>query len=257
MPRRHHGFTLIELLVVVAIIAILAAILFPVMAKARQKAHQTQFMSNLRQISMAMRMYAGDCDSMLPLVRSYSATPLYLGSWIHSLQPYATNDQLFICPAAAGTSTSWRNNNDLLKSYGYPPAAGSFVDGMPPIYSLVSFHGTARFDGLGGYGNGPMGMYRRPADSKRLTAIERAAETVLVSDHVMYDWGLGTGNVYYPAIRHMRSSSAGSFPRGQVDTCFVDGHVKALQHEAYWEVRDINSTVHGPVRVYWHHWPWD
>ena len=102
-----------------------------------------------------------------------------------------------------------------------------------------------------------MGMYRRPAPSKRLITVERAAETVLVSDHVMYDWGLGSGAVYYPAIRHMPSSGAGDYPHGQVDTSFVDGHAKAMQHEAYWEVRDISSMVHGQVRVYWHHWPWD
>jgi len=60
------AFTLIELLVVIAIIAILAAILFPVFAQAKAAAKQTQNLSNMKQISVAAQMYAGDYDDMLP-----------------------------------------------------------------------------------------------------------------------------------------------------------------------------------------------
>ncbi len=60
------GFTLIELLVVIAIIAILAAILFPVFARAREKARQTTCSSNQRQISVSVQMYAQDHESRLP-----------------------------------------------------------------------------------------------------------------------------------------------------------------------------------------------
>jgi prepilin-type N-terminal cleavage/methylation domain-containing protein/prepilin-type processing-associated H-X9-DG protein len=64
--RRSNGFTLIELLVVIAIIAILAAILFPVFAKAREKARQTACLSNQRQIATACLMYAQDNSEVLP-----------------------------------------------------------------------------------------------------------------------------------------------------------------------------------------------
>jgi len=64
VPKR--GFTLIELLVVIAIIAILAAILFPVFAKAREKARQTSCLNNQKQIVTATLMYAQDHDEMLP-----------------------------------------------------------------------------------------------------------------------------------------------------------------------------------------------
>ncbi len=62
----RRGFTLIELLVVIAIIAILAAILFPVFAKAREKARQTACASNLKQIGTAFLMYTSDYDDTMP-----------------------------------------------------------------------------------------------------------------------------------------------------------------------------------------------
>jgi len=65
--RTRKGFTLIELLVVVAIIAILAAILFPVFAKAKEKARQATCQSNLKQIGIAAISYAADWDEHFPL----------------------------------------------------------------------------------------------------------------------------------------------------------------------------------------------
>jgi prepilin-type N-terminal cleavage/methylation domain-containing protein len=62
----RRGFTLIELLVVIAIIAILAAILFPVFARAREKARQSTCTSNQRQIAMSVQMYAQDHEETLP-----------------------------------------------------------------------------------------------------------------------------------------------------------------------------------------------
>jgi len=66
MNSKRRGFTLIELLVVIAIIAILAAILFPVFAKAREKARQTKCLSNQRQIALGIMMYAQDNNETLP-----------------------------------------------------------------------------------------------------------------------------------------------------------------------------------------------
>src|SRR5687767_7650785 len=64
--RRLNAFTLIELLVVIALITILAAILFPVIAQVREKGHQAACLSNLRQISAAMLIYADDNDEQFP-----------------------------------------------------------------------------------------------------------------------------------------------------------------------------------------------
>ena len=65
--RLRQGFTLIELLVVIAIIAILAAILFPVFAKAREKARQISCVSNMKQLGLAILQYQQDNDEILHL----------------------------------------------------------------------------------------------------------------------------------------------------------------------------------------------
>jgi len=62
-----RGFTLIELLVVIAIIAILAAIPFPVFSRAREKAKQTACVSRLKQLGLALHMYASDYDEAFPV----------------------------------------------------------------------------------------------------------------------------------------------------------------------------------------------
>lgn len=119
---KRKGFTLIELLVVIAVIAILASILFPVFAKAREKARQIGCASNIRNAAMALRMYAQDCDERLPwgIPSGFTCTgafgfPNNLGwpngaaanntccaiehscGWAFSATPYIKNDQVLTC----------------------------------------------------------------------------------------------------------------------------------------------------------------
>ncbi len=97
-----RGFTLIELLVVIAIIAILAAILFPVFARAREKARQSSCLSNVKQISLGILMYAQDYDERLPFLYTkptIDGTARHTGiQWI--VQPYINNFDVFNCPSS-------------------------------------------------------------------------------------------------------------------------------------------------------------
>jgi len=103
-----RGFTLIELLVVIAIIAILAAILFPVFARAREKARQSSCLSNMKQIGLAVLMYAQDYDERIPLQYHNSGgepaltltQPGGRSVWYVYIEPYLKNRQILECPSS-------------------------------------------------------------------------------------------------------------------------------------------------------------
>ena len=102
---KRHGFTLIELLVVIAIIAILAAILFPVFAKAREKARQTSCLSSVKQLATGIIMYVSDYDQKYPNAR---ITTINIAgndeeiTWKRVIFPYVKNWQVFECPSRPG-----------------------------------------------------------------------------------------------------------------------------------------------------------
>lgn len=93
-----RGFTLIELLVVIAIIAILAAILFPVFARARENARRTSCVSNLKQMGLAVMMYAQDYDETYPRNQQFVTATTYT-YWPDLLRPYTGSSQIFQCPS--------------------------------------------------------------------------------------------------------------------------------------------------------------
>ena len=90
--KHKSGFTLIEVLVVVAIIGVLAALLFPVFASAREKARASSCLSNYHQIGIAIQMYAQDSDDKTP------ANGGSFSGLIEDSVPYIRSSAVFICP---------------------------------------------------------------------------------------------------------------------------------------------------------------
>jgi prepilin-type N-terminal cleavage/methylation domain-containing protein/prepilin-type processing-associated H-X9-DG protein len=190
---KRSGFTLIELLVVIAIIAILAAILFPVFARAREKARQTSCLSNHKQLGLAWIMYGSDYDERAAPMNSGHPT---LGRiWTQSiLQPYVKNWNVWECPsynnAAKGTC------EDRTR-YGIG-------------YNWSSYNGT--------YGD--QGWLQ----NRKIGSIERPAELV-----VMLDASCMGGGAYYNFS--WTAWQQGQWPASFVhnegcNVAFADGHSK-------------------------------
>lgn len=96
MSSGRRAFTLVELMVAIAIIVILAGILFPVFAGARRKAYQAGCTTNLRQLQMAMRQYCSDHDGRFPLqVQMIGETPY---RWVNAIYSYGYSKTVYACP---------------------------------------------------------------------------------------------------------------------------------------------------------------
>jgi len=167
---RRRGFTLIELLVVIAIIAIPAAILFPVSAKAREKARQASCQSNLKQMSTAAIMYAQDYDGRWVALN----LPNTVGgghTWQVAIQPYSKSYQIQDCPSF-GCAPRWCTCGPSCCS---TPSTGRYRGGYGANRGCVPAGSvTADMIGVGSCYNGPMG--RKDAE------LQAPAETVFAAD---------------------------------------------------------------------------
>ncbi len=217
--RRRSGFTLIELLVVIAIIAILAAILFPVFAKAREKARQTTCLSNEKQLGLAELQYAQDFDETYPITNGdlRDANNQIIANWAQAIYPYVKSTGAYKCPDnpdATGYTGQMNGTNCV------GPCMGN---GNPNLQSIPISYRMNNFVGAGSanMNNGPfwgartIGYIAEPA-SKILLAEGNANGGA--QDGISWrDWN-GTQNRDQGFAGHTKF----------MNVAFCDGHVKSV-----------------------------
>jgi prepilin-type N-terminal cleavage/methylation domain-containing protein/prepilin-type processing-associated H-X9-DG protein len=206
----RRGFTLIELLVVIAIIAILAAILFPVFAKAREKARQTSCLSNNKQLGLAFLAYAQDYDEAVALCAQFGGpNPYGSGGAITYpclLEPYVKNTQIWRCPSRAGVGAQ------AAYIMGYYPHYG---------YGCSLFRATRPNEFGSGFCD---------TTYATLGAMDRPADHVVLAESSAYGPNDLTYGLYRSRPGYLGDDYYNAFPHNEGrNFVFADGHAKWLQ----------------------------
>ena len=197
---RSDGFTLIELLVAISIIAVLAALLFPVFARARSKAQAAACLNNLRQISLGVGMYCADYDYTMP-PRFFADVNPPIFYW-DMVDPWITNREVWFCPVEVRTPPDRRHYG--MNCYDKYPGDGRFELGMSGV---------------------------------NLADLPAPADTIALADSDPYDerevsptpWDIGgamSGNWSWPLTSLAQDRHSGGF-----NALYADGHTKWLPDE--------------------------
>ncbi len=223
------GLTLVELLIVAGVLAILAAILFPTFHYVREKSRATSCLSNARQLGASILMYASDNDQRYP--RSGALTD---ANWANSIQPYAKNTSIYLCPSATAEDFGGHQPDNSQGLFAVSYAYNCYIGGMlergpdrdqglsiaaiarPSSAVLLTEGGTTAKEGV------PSAQWK----NKRIYSVD--ASTLLadaLTSGVITEEAAGP---VAPKARH----------NGKASVTFADGHAKSLPIDAFFAAPD-------------------
>ena len=213
--RYHKGFTLIELMVVIAIIAILAGLLLPALAKSKSKAIQINCLSNMKQMGVGLLLYSEDFNGQLPGNFHHNSNPDF--TWTDALSPYLGEvDSIRLCGADPRkkekhdlNGTSYIMNDHLITPLFN--AFGEMVESAVRLDQLKDPSATV--------------LFFEASDQLAVSAISSACVACSRS------WNLGGWNNVIKDIqpdRHRSGPSTDDRSNGKANYLFADGHVQLV-----------------------------
>jgi prepilin-type N-terminal cleavage/methylation domain-containing protein/prepilin-type processing-associated H-X9-DG protein len=255
---RNHGFTLIELLVVIAIIAILAAMLLPVLSSAQKRAVRIECVSNLKEWGLAFHIYANDNNDSMPAGWS-DPNGMWMIAFIPYMQSASIGGPMCFCPAAKTFRSTlpipYTTSSTTFLAWGIEGTNGVNVD---PVWGRAGMGGSYGFNG---WMSNPPGMLGTTNTSYwvKLTTAARTENAPLFSDCV-WPGSNPTPNAPLPNSfgfcdvgATMQSFCPVRHPsRSPVNMTFIDGSVTSVGVRQIWSLPWSKDWVSQPQL--WYKW---
>jgi prepilin-type N-terminal cleavage/methylation domain-containing protein/prepilin-type processing-associated H-X9-DG protein len=246
-----NAFTLTELLVTIAVIAILAALLLPVLSRAKARAHQTTCLNNLKQINLAFQLYAGDNGDTLPAAPNTVAYTAFVTNhfaifykglvkgYVGLRGASSPQDKLFACPAdnfyfdgAYDETTSYHESSNIdYSSYAYNGLGGT-VNAPPTLPDQTQFPGLF---------------------GRKLASIKESAKTVVVDEFSAF-WPFSWHETQVPPPGQDGNNG---FNNAKSEVSFADGHVSYIPIYFDTSYNDIPTAYYNPPAGYDYKWSAD